>query len=60
MMYEVFWVGGDRDGQTLGEFEEKIDAIRFAKAFEKEHEGEFDELCGGVSIVGPDGHCIEW
>ena len=58
-LYVVFWVGGDRDGKTLGEFNRERDAISFAKKFHAEHEEEFDELCGGVGI-NYGGEPIEW
>lgn len=46
----VFWVGGERDGEILKEFDNNGDAIGFAVDFEKAHETEFDPLCGGVGI----------
>lgn len=58
--FTVYWIGGDRDGEVLAVFEEEYDAERFAKSFEKEHEGEFDSFCGGVGINDADGNPVEW
>lgn len=59
--YTVYWVAGDRDGETLGEFETEAEAIKFAREFEKEHKDEFDPSCGGVGIADPDGgEVVDW
>lgn len=58
--YEVFWVAGDRDGETLGTFEDEYDAIKFACKFWDEHEEEFDPVCGGVAINASDGEEVNW
>lgn len=58
--YTVFWVAGERDGETLGEFDTEQEAIKFAEEFLKQHEEEFDDLWGGVGITDPDGEEIEW
>lgn len=59
-MFEVYWIGGEKDGQTVGRFETEREAIKFANAFWKDHEEEFDPVCGGVGIVDPDGAVVEW
>lgn len=59
-MYEVYWIGGERDGQTVGKFETESEAVSFAKKFSAEHENEFDECWGGVGIVDPDNNPVEW
>ena len=59
--FTVIWVAGERDGETLGEFESEYEAIKFAREFEKQHEGEFDPMCGGVNILDQNGHGIgDW
>ena len=58
--FTVYWIGGDRDGEVLAVFETEYAAERFAKAFEKEHEDEFDSFCGGVGINDADGNPVEW
>lgn len=58
--YTVFWVAGERDGETLGEFDTEQETIKFAEEFQKQREGEFDNLWGGVGIADPDGEEIEW
>lgn len=58
--YTVYWIGGDRDGETLAEFDDENDAIRFACRFHDDHEDEFDPVCGGVGIDGPDGAVSDW
>ena len=58
--YTVFWVGGEKDGQTLYETNDLDDAIRFANQFTIDHEEEFDPCCGGVGIVDGKGKTIEW
>ena len=57
--YIVYWVGGGRDGETLGEFEHAPDAISFARKFRSEHEEEFDPAWGGVGIEDGDGNVVE-
>lgn len=59
-MLEVYFVGGERDGEVIGRFDTEAEAIKFARKFEKEHEDEFDELCGGVGISNPNGEPVEW
>lgn len=49
--YEVFWVGGDRDGETLFEADNEADAINKALELSQEHEDEFDPAYGGIAIV---------
>jgi len=58
--YKVYWIGGDRDGELVGIFEDEWDAQKFAKAFHEEHESEFDPTWGGVGITGPQGEDVEW
>ena len=59
--YEVFWVGGKRDGEVLKTFDDEWDAIQFARAFMEDHEEEFEPCYGGVSINASDGHeVIDW
>lgn len=58
--YRVYWIGGDRDGELVGIFEDEWDAQKFAKAFHEEHESEFDPTWGGVGITGPQGEDVEW
>lgn len=58
-MYEVVWVAGEHDGETIASFETEADAIQFAKKFMKEHEEEFDPVCGGVAIYDPTGEVVE-
>lgn len=50
-MYRVYWVAGEKDGQEIARFEHEIDSIEFARQFSKDHEKEFDPVCGGVMIV---------
>ena len=49
--YRVYWVAGERDGQGIARFEHEIDSIEFARQFLKDHESEFDPVCGGVMII---------
>jgi len=49
--YSVLWLGGDRDGETLGEFDNLEEAKSFAEKFRAEHEQEFDHYWGGVAVV---------
>ena len=49
--YEVFWVGGERDGETLFEADNEADAINKALELSQEHEDEFDPQFGGIAIV---------
>ena len=58
--YTVFFVAGERDGETLGEFDTITEAIKFAQEFQEQHKNEFDDLCGGVGIADPDGNEVEW
>lgn len=59
--YVVYWTGGERDGETLGEFDSEAEAIKFAREFQKQHEAEFDPSCGGVGIADPDGNDVtDW
>jgi hypothetical protein len=58
--YKVYWIGGDRDGELVGIFEDEWDAQKFAKAFHEEHQDEFDPTWGGVGITGPKGEDVEW
>ena len=58
-LYSVTWVGGNRDGEVLANFGAEQDAIRFAQAFQAEHEDEFDAVCGGVSIEDDLGNTVE-
>lgn len=62
--YVVYWVGGEKDGETLREFDTELKAIEFAKEYRKEHEDEFDPTWGGTGIVRMDDHgneeSIEW
>lgn len=61
MKYTVYWVAGERDGETLGEFETENEAIKFARAFYDEHEDEFDPCCGGAGIADPEGNVVtDW
>lgn len=60
MKYEVFWVAGKRDGETLATFDDVADAINFASDFWGKHENEFDEVCGGVAIIDENGKDVEW
>ena len=57
-MITVFWVGGERDGETLKVFTNENDAINFAREFYDNHEKEFDPVCGGVGIVDDEGNEI--
>lgn len=61
MKYEVIWVAGRRDGETLATFDDVADAINFASDFSEEHENEFDEFNGGgVAIIDEKGKDVEW
>lgn len=60
MMYEVYWVAGERDGEVLATFDSERDAARFAENFWGSHAEEFDPCCGGVAIVDEEGNDIEW
>lgn len=60
MEYTVFYVGGERDGETLYVTESEIEAIAFARKYSKEHEDEFNPVWGGVGIVDKEGNPIEW
>ena len=57
--YVVALVGGDRDGETLAEFDDEADAIRYAQAYYAKHDGEFDPVCGGVGVFC-DGEVVEF
>lgn len=60
--YSVFWVGGERDGEILYETDDLDDAIKAGNRIYKEHETDFDTVCGGVGICdneNPD-ELIEW
>ena len=57
--YTVYWTGGERDGETIGEFDTEGEAIKFANDFYKQHEDEFDPVCGGVGITDPNGDIVE-
>lgn len=59
-MYTVYWIAGERDGETLAEFASEAEAIMFAKKFIEEHEDEFDAFCGGVGIEDERGGVLEW
>lgn len=59
-LYYVFWVGGERDGEVLGLYEDKRSAIRAAQRLEFEHDGEFDAVWGGIAIEDKDGNTVEW
>lgn len=61
-MFDVIWVAGGRDGELLGTFEDKWDAQLFAYDFQKEHELEFDIVCGGVAIIDTENpeELVEW
>lgn len=58
--YEVIWIGGDRDGETLDTFEDEDEAISFAKEMYKKHKNEFHPVWGGIGIVDANGKTIEW
>ena len=60
--YVVHWVGGARDGEILGAFDDVGAAITFASEFEKNHESEFDDVWGGVAICDTENenNIIEW
>lgn len=60
-MFDVIWVAGERDGELLGSFDKKSDAVNFAYEFERKHEQEFDLICGGVAIIDLDTDTVlEW
>lgn len=58
--HEVIWIGGERDGETLGTFETFREAELFANLQQEEHKDEFDPVCGGIGIIDPDGGLVEW
>lgn len=65
MTYDIFWIGGERDGEVLAtvEADEKHAAYKaeqIAEKLRREHEDEFDPLCGGIGITEPDGSIHEW
>lgn len=59
--YRVFWIAGENDGVTLGEFGTESEAIAFAREQTEAHKDEFDPCCGGIGIVSADGEVvIDW
>ena len=59
--YTVFYIGGERDGETLFTTDNENEAIKYARKFYDEHENEFDSVCGGVGIVDEKGKdVIDW
>ena len=58
--YTVFWIGGEKDGETIATFETERAAVNFAKAYQDEHEADFDPCWGGVGIANKDRDYIEW
>lgn len=59
--YTVYWTGGENDGKTIAGFDSEAEAIKFAKDFYKQHEDEFDPVCGGVGIADPNGDIVaDW
>ena len=59
--YTVHWVAGDRDGDTLYETDDYNEATTKAWELAKEHEDEFDPVCGGIGIVDNEtGEEVEW
>lgn len=57
--YEVIFVGAPKDGEVLATFNDEMDAIKFARQYWDDHKDEFDQVCGGVAIMDPDGHTVE-
>lgn len=58
--YTVFFVGGERDGEILGNFETFREAELFASIKQEEHKNEFDPVCGGIGITDPADELVEW
>ena len=58
--YTVFWIGGEKDGQTIATFATEREAVEFAKQFRNEHEAEFNPVWGGVGITDQEGSEITW
>ena len=63
--YDVFWIGGSRDGEILAQVAEDekhaaYKAEQIAEKLRQEHEDELDPLCGGIGITEPDGSIHEW
>lgn len=59
MQYEIFYVGGKKDGEILEVFADLPEAKEFAYEYTEEHTDEFDPVWGGVAIS--DGtETIEW
>lgn len=57
--YKVYLTGGSNDDALLGSFDSEDEAIKFARAYQSEHETEFDPVCGGVMIQDSDGNVVE-
>lgn len=60
MKYEVILIGGEKDGQTIGTFDNYDEAYDFTKAYHEKHEHEFHPVWGGVTIINERGVNIGW
>lgn len=58
--YEIYWVGGERDGEVLAEADTAREAEQIAKKLEEEYKEEFHPTWGGIGIANPDGTTHEW
>lgn len=59
--YAVYLVGGERDGEELAKFGSETEAVDFARQYSRDHEADFDPVCGGVAIEDPYGETvIDW
>lgn len=59
-LYTVWIVSGPHDGEMLGKYEEVYDAIVAATTYSREHEEDFDPVCGGLMILDGNGDTVEW
>lgn len=58
--YDVFCIGGEKDGETIATFATEREAVEFAKKYTAEHETEFNPCWGGVGITDQEGNDVEW
>lgn len=48
--YTIFWIAGERDGETLYETDDYAKAMNKVYEFGKKYIDEFDPVCGGIGI----------
>ena len=58
--YQVFIVGGNRDGDVLCSFYTEQEAIKEAQELWDELEDDLDPVCGGIGIVDGQGNPVDW